>query len=1180
MCRPHHSAPISAKTKLAGPADGGFALVVVLFIIVILAMLAVAMLVMGQYRTQDSNARMAMLDSDIATEMALNIVQAQIRDATRRGLRADGTVAESWASQPGAIRTFAASGTNATAIYKLYSSDVMIESTRDFIIDHSDVPNDWSDRPDEYVDLNEPVKRKDSWIFPIVSPNSIGKVAGLASSRADDLSNAWDDRLAMPARWLYISRDGTISPDSTVGDPIARVAFWTDDESCKINVNTASATDQASFWDIPRATLKYDVRELSLKQPAQNEFNRYPGHPATVSLTTVFPDLLNQGNAWLKTVMETTPRYQWGGSENGTLTINNTRTPITNSKHDRLYATMDEYLYKPDRELQLNLTANELEESRFFLTASSRSSELNLFGQPRVTIWPVHASDDNLHRTAFDQLIAFCSTIGTATSKRSYYFVRANALSQTQDWSNYPRNQELFEYLQAMTARDIPGFSGNFENKYDVAGRGVSGERDQILTEIFDHIRCANLNETYSGVPSGYQGFTTMLRDDSGAVAITRSGTDQNKFAGAGFVLPLVTPYGRGAGRAPVISEVGLWFIQTVESATTSVVIPKVEPGIIVETNTPMQGLMPWQPYQRSVEIAVSPDGPIPRINGVPLPTGESEKTAYGPSSGISDSQSLGGANGWVWLSANVNTLGTNRFFTKKSDGIPAPDGHITLTGGALEIRLKSDGVIYQTCRVLVPSGTFPIPDPVVAAPIINGNMAGREGWIKRSTSPNTPVEFFPEDVVQAVALRDGDARIAAYLQIVPSGFFSPHANFGLQRFAHGFRLGFGVMDYGATNGSIANFSYGTRQDALASGRRNPAAYSAQPDIPYGIISLRDKGWEGDYDNGYGGVLDGGYLGKSDEGAYNWRTTTNEANEPPYYEALWKLGDGLFSPLRQMPSPVVFGSLPTGVKRTAAAYANGTPADAAPWRTLVFCPNPANPNHFGLTQNPPDHLLLDLFTMPCVEPYAISEPFSIAGRLNMNYGIVPFSYIERSTPMRAALAAQKIVAIPDTAASIYKTVLTASANDSVASRLSVNVDETLKQWTAKFSNGNIFSSATEICAQFLVPQGATLDSVKSNWWDSYRLTGDNSRERPYASLYPLLTTRSSTFTVHTRAQAIKRLKSGKINVLSESRVSQLFERYIDPNDPDIGKDKTVDPDKVSLEPYFRFRTILTKKFNP
>ena len=42
---------------------------------------------------------------------------------------------------------------------------------------------------------------------------------------------------------------------------------------------------------------------------------------------------------------------------------------------------------------------------------------------------------------------------------------------------------------------------------------------------------------------------------------------------------------------------------------------------------------------------------------------------------------------------------------------------------------------------------------------------------------------------------------------------------------------------------------------------------------------------------------------------------------------------------------------------------------------------------------------MDLFWMPEVEPYAISDCFSTAGKINMNYQIVPFTYITRNTAL-------------------------------------------------------------------------------------------------------------------------------------------------------------------------------------
>ena len=71
------------------------------------------------------------------------------------------------------------------------------------------------------------------------------------------------------------------------GEPhCGRVAFWTDDETCKVNVNTAS---EGVYWDMPRASTKEDLA-MEIYQPKAGEYQRFPGHPATVCLSSVlFP---------------------------------------------------------------------------------------------------------------------------------------------------------------------------------------------------------------------------------------------------------------------------------------------------------------------------------------------------------------------------------------------------------------------------------------------------------------------------------------------------------------------------------------------------------------------------------------------------------------------------------------------------------------------------------------------------------------------------------------------------------------------------------------------------------------------------------------------------------------------------------------------------------------------------
>jgi len=336
-----------------------------------------------------------------------------------------------------------------------------------------------------------------------------------------------------------------------------------------------------------------------------------------------------------------------------------------------------------------------------------------------------------------------------------------------------------------------------------------------------------------------------------------------------------------------------------------------------------------------------------------------------------------------------------------------------------------------------------------------------------------------------------------------------------------------------------------------------------------------------------------------------------------------------------MSGPGMFGSLSTGVARNI------------PWQTLLFCPNPpAGISHPGLgTLNtaptiptdtpapgitgystPPDHLIMDLFTMPVVEPYPISEPLSTAGRINMNYQIAPFTYIERSTGLRAVLRAERLTVIPDSAAGAYKNATGTSAPLSAAYdfRVPINADQTLLAFDNYFAkNTDIFRSASQICSMFLYPQrdalvsqtgvaGPLWDADNKNilnfWngnltgtngygnlsqtaptasaWPTHYLTGDNSREKPYANIYPRLTTKSNTYTVHYYVQTLQKIvgssptqwNEATDQVTGEYRGSTTIERYVNPSDATL-PDFTSAP-TTALDSWYKFRVISTKQFAP
>ena len=230
----------------------------------------------------------------------------------------------------------------------------------------------------------------------------------------------------------------------------------------------------------------------------------------------------------------------------------------------------------------------------------------------------------------------------------------------------------------------------------------------------------------------------------------------------------------------------------------------------------------------------------------------------------------------------------------------------------------------------------------------------------------------------------------------------------------------------------------------------------------------------------------------------------------------------------------------------------------------------------------------------------------------MNYQILPFTYITRDTGVRAVLGSELIARVPlaatsytspSTQVNLYKGGAGSSAAPSTpagsvsVARLPLNLDEyngTLAQFSAKFASGDIFKSASEICDLYLVPRDSvanyTWPGFDTKWYgNDFALVGDNVRERPYAEIYPRLTTKSNTYTVHFKVQAIQgsalnptqwNENSGAIK--AEYRGSTTLERYVDPTDnniPDYG-DGTDPTAKTSIESFYKWRVISNNAFPP
>ena len=1309
--RPHHTPQGPSRSRFHRLE--GAALIIVLSCLVLVTALLIGFLSRAQTERGNSASYRGGMGSRNLADYAVNIVMAQIRAATT-GTNA----ANAWASQPGAIRVYSSTGANLVGIYKLYSAtnNMVGSSVSDLMSDTT--PSGWAANTALYTDLNAPVITGSGagavTNYPILDPAALGIVQGFTNEIVTGVNSATNP-VPMPVTWLYVLEDGTlvapvVGPSNSVtvtgatsNNPITgRIAFWTDDDTCKININTASGAPwnytnttvtttwagnmttrtPANYWDTPVIASAQDIN-FAIAQPWAAEYQRYPGHPATVSLSAVLTNLSTND------IMAIAPRItyqnagsnigsQWGGvvTENApatnswaSLTIVNPGINLAFRIQDdasRLYANVDELLYATNRSATGTnpVTPSQLEQARFFLTASSRAPDVTLFNTPRLLCWPITYTTNstptgNTNKiTPYDRVIAFCGTVGANTnygSTNSYYFTRWDPSSPIAD---YNTNSRLLGYLRRMTMAAVPGFAGSS----GILGKYGATEAEQITTEIFDYIRCIN------------------TQDMCMASNATTSFTNQYTYATNNGIVPTIgTNNTRGFGRFPTITKVGMvfwfnnYFTNAVTNTFTNGAVTNTQTNTI--TNVSICARLIMEPFyashghpspstSSSYRINVSgmtsfrwgtnslDTAPIFTINtnsfsffSVGRPYGGRVAFENVPSTGFIATSVTNSTAARFFNSQTTNVI-TNS--ANPAQTVPYTNSTFYFSGGTLRFTITDTATnTIQTIDVNMPAITnLPVPLDSYTTNWIgtsypqttvsfNGPNAWTSGtftWANGVDSTKTAtnsgrvvqeanVRFRPEDVVRAVGVVHGDYRLIAanrsvttnsYVPILggTNAYYSADPN---QRLAHNF---VGEYPYSAAGGRFLKSNYYTLGTTYTEGRTNSLSgeFGHLTNSTAPPVNFFTNGWythvngdaasntttsvTGDFDNGYGAAGDGPYIGFPDEG--NARVLQfrypppNDASivfATPYLDgsgATLPAGGGFFSPNRLVPSAGIMGSLPTGV------------ISQTPWQTLLFRPAAlTSSTHPGLN-NPPDYLLLDLFNMPVVEPYAISEPLSTAGRVNMNYQILPFTYIKRSTAVQAALHTEWITAIPigrvtDAGRKSGGPGTSSATLNSRNSRWPLNLSTTngtLVGFEQRFGSNDIFRSAAEICSILLVPTNSTWSAVTGgSFWPNYSLTGDNSKERPYARIYPKLTTKSNTYTVHYRVEVLKKRPNstpatwteGQDKVLSTYRGSTTIERYVNPRDtslPDYATLTIPVTGTNALPNFYKFRVAGERQFNP
>ena len=1374
----------------------GVALVVVLSALALIAFLVLTILTLNRAEQRAATNSTELTDVRNLAELPTQVVISQIRRATQNL-----GVFYNWTSQPGLIRVFtqgSASGSDEVPPlqqfrYPLYSTQALYaEGALDLNQENAEIAQ-WADAKALFVDLNEPVEIRQNLqtglplttaetgtlVFPILDPLALepfgadneSRIQGLA---ATGMAMATSNRhpMPMPVRWLYVLSNGKIlaplpSSGPTMarfnmadlqpegGEPapriIGRIAFWTDDESCKINLNTAS---EPAPWHPPMTASARD-RQAADAQPVRGEHHRLAGHPAFTALSPVlrgfgglgqpvpqlqpqpqpattdaagagpFKDYLTAVHAFLPH----TPDRDTG-SIHGTVNVEaNTAPPPT--RVAAAFANVDEFLFDQGVPVgagalrQRNgfqaaggysLDEADIRRARFCLTTHSSAPETNPFNLPKISLWPVQKRADQ--RTRTDQLMALAATLGGSGSTRAYYgLVRdeawngnlpGSAHSTNADLAGLVRNQQLFEWLQTLTALPFPTVPGSFLEKYG------ERNRDQLLLSMFDLMR-------WTGNPGNDSAELGPVYD------YLAPGTTNEPVEGSGMVAPLVSDTGTGMtlrspGRVPTITEAAIVFIATNAA--------KKEGQVEVETEGPYQGFaktttevrafIVLEPYlaapgfpvvQPSVKYVLKGlNGPSPTnpetapagfeftmaehsLHGRPLIFGDATKPyelINRPTFSVSNPNLM--AEG-----GRVNRFGGDAFsFTGltalfvENDGRPRrglgiaseveqfawasnrielsatdPPLQLNYTAGdlVLEIRHSTSDRLLQ--EIALPftqlGGAIPVPrlhpddfDKVQ-------NASGDEFILRRFqlladlTNPDAPPRLpliKRGDVVRSVTLNPqaphrGDVRMAATRYQVPREWFAPNnvppTDPSVYQ-SHGLREA--VFDRVGQIGTSIDPSADTpREPPLTAGSLLPAAPTAStaplPAVPQGVLSALARAdlqnenptdfRYGDWETGLGTLPDGPFFGRQD---LVHPTAQAEARRRSglltgaFYSDGGSLAEDTLglgqAPQRQVASAFIFGAL--------TPYVHGLPEGSTnpePWRTLLFCPNPVSRttpvggaysvlDHPGFG-SPTDPLWLDFFWTPVVEPAFLSPAFSTQGKINMNFQMIPFTWIERSTALHAVFKGVRIPAIPSSARELYKAPVdpvTGTTSPVPEFLYEVNVPQTLAAFRGRFaSQDGVFIHPSEICSIHLKPQ--RIDTVGSDytsgldpapidpenisyeqtneWWngdpsdpllvDAFELTGDNLRESPYAQIYPRLCTRSNVFKVHYRVQLISKSRGTPVNewnletekVIAEQRGATVIERYLDPNDPDIPDLTTVN---IALDEFYRYRILSNEPFTP
>lgn len=165
---------LSSRPRAA--SQKGLALIIVVSMLALATLLLLALFSSAQTEMKSTVVASSGTAARLAADSAVSIAIGQLQAATRQDGNTPGI--ETWASQPGMVRQYRQDGVLLRGS-KLYSDQKMVATT-DLEIAQDTPPVDWDKRPTQYVDMNQPVARRNprrpseppQWFFPIIDPRS------------------------------------------------------------------------------------------------------------------------------------------------------------------------------------------------------------------------------------------------------------------------------------------------------------------------------------------------------------------------------------------------------------------------------------------------------------------------------------------------------------------------------------------------------------------------------------------------------------------------------------------------------------------------------------------------------------------------------------------------------------------------------------------------------------------------------------------------------------------------------------------------------------------------------------------------------------------------------------------------------------------------------------------------